>query len=218
MDSSYYFHPNEMQKTSSTKLYNLNVSKSFSKRKEIRFLSINEFRDKLHSQQSSLKKSNLKMNTINNNVPLSFRKTVSSFKNDPPPSTVSNFYPNSARDINAITSLYNFSGGESHTIREDPKNSNGSMILDKQLILNKYNLPINLKRSEKEDIQNLMKKDSYTKSYHKKNISTSGDIIYRSPYNSYQNLKLNQMIENQYNNMSEVLKAKAIEERFKEVY
>jgi len=216
MDSSYYFTPRDMQKTSSTKIYNLNVSKSFSKKKHNRFLSLNEFRDKLHSQQSSLKKSNLKFTIPNNGIPLSFRKTVSSFKSDPP-SNVSTFYPNSAREIHAITSVYNFSGGEPCTYREDHRFSIGSQIIDKQQILSKYNLPVNLKRSEKEDILNLIKRDSYHQSSYKKTISTSGDIIFSSPYNSYQNLKLNQMIQNQYNNMSEVLKAKAIEERFKDV-
>jgi len=208
MDSSRTFSPNDLQKTSSSRF--LNLSKST---KNNRFLSIGEFKEKLEAD--SARKPNLKLSNLSGKVLHSFRKSNNSFRSDAI-STVSSFLPNTTREAQTMTCLYNFSCGESLAKNDDGRKFlNGLQMADKKQIMAKYNLSVNMKQKEKQDIDEKIKTDrKYTNSVHiNSNIYTSGDIVFSSPYNSYQNLKLNQQICEQYNNIFKDLKTNAKAER-----
>lgn len=219
MDSSYIITSNNIHKTNSLKFLNTNHSISNTKHKNNRILSLSEFKEKLLSQQTHNKKPNLKLQLNQDKPPLSSRKTLSTFRSDPV-STVSSFLPNSEREIHALSRMYYFTGKEFiKTSSNDQQLAKDLEISEKKEIFNKYNFKLNIRKSEKQDINNVLKSDTNRlSSLGQKNTTyIYGDIFFNSPYNSFQKLKLNQMIHDQVKSITKDLKVRAVVEKLKEV-
>ena len=190
MENSFFNLSNDFSKSITNKFLNTKFNLNQKKKLNNRHLSIDQFRDKLKSQDqlNRTKNSNFDKNSLLN-------KKIKSIKNDTAAS-VESLINNTEKDINLLTSMYFFTGGEIAPKFRDKNDIKNTKYYDPKEILSKYNLSTNMNDIEKQEINNFMKTESNFRktATSLKSQTSSFNRYFLNPYNSFKKIKLNKKI------------------------